>query len=255
MIDLTRVGKQYDNRTVVDDLSLVVATGELLVLLGGSGSGKTTTLKMINRLVEPTTGSVRVEGVDVSEVPEHELRRRIGYAFQEVGLFPHMTVADNVGITPRLLGWDQERISTRVDELLHAIDLEPSSVRHRWPHELSGGQRQRVGVARALAAGPSILLLDEPFGAVDPPTRRRLQDSLIRIRRQMDLTAVFVTHDMSEALLLGDRIAVLRDGRLVQVGTPRELLLAPADNYVTELVGTPRRQAAMFDALLADGSV
>ena len=251
MIDLQGVTKRYGDLTVVDQLSLTVDTGELVVLLGGSGSGKTTTLKMINRLLAPTMGSVRVDGVDVSGIPEHDLRRRIGYAFQEVGLFPHMTVADNVGITPRLLGWEPQRVSQRVDELLAIIELDPS-IRDRWPHELSGGQRQRVGVARALAAGPSILLLDEPFGAVDPPTRRRLQDSLVQIRRRMDLTAVFVTHDMAEALFLGDRIAVLRDGHLVQVGTPRELLAAPADDYVTELVGTPQRQADMFAALRTD---
>ncbi len=252
MIELQGVSKRYGGETVVDQLSITVDTGELLVLLGGSGSGKTTTLKMINRLVAPTAGSVRVDGVDVSGIPEHDLRRRIGYVFQEVGLFPHMTVSDNVGITPKLLGWEPARVTRRVDELLSIIELEPSSVRDRWPHELSGGQRQRVGVARALAAGPSILLLDEPFGAVDPPTRRRLQDSLVHIRRHMDLTAVFVTHDMAEALFLGDRIAVLRDGHLIQIGTPRELLADPADDYVTELVGTPQRQADMFAALQTD---
>jgi osmoprotectant transport system ATP-binding protein len=252
MIQLRSLTKRYGDTVVVDRVSLTVDSGELVVLLGGSGSGKTTTLKMINRLVEPSEGSVLIDGVDVSTLPSHELRRQIGYVFQEIGLFPHMTVADNVGITPSLLGWDDSLIAARVDELLALVELDPDTVRHRRPDELSGGQRQRVGVARALAARPSILLLDEPFGAVDPLTRRRLQESLVRIRREVGLSAVFVTHDMVEALLLGDRIAVLHEGRLVQVGTPHELLTAPADDYVGELMRTPRRQAEIVDSLIAD---
>ena len=252
MIQLRSLTKRYGNTVVVDRVSLTVDSGELVVLLGGSGSGKTTTLKMINRLVEPSEGSVLIDGVDVSTLPSHELRRQIGYVFQEIGLFPHMTVADNVGITPSLLGWDDSLIAARVDELLALVELDPDTVRHRRPDELSGGQRQRVGVARALAARPSILLLDEPFGAVDPLTRRRLQESLVRIRREVGLSAVFVTHDMVEALLLGDRIAVLHEGRLVQVGTPHELLTAPADDYVGELMRMPRRQAEIVDSLIAD---
>ena len=252
MIQLRSLTKRYGDTVVVDRVSLTVDSGELVVLLGGSGSGKTTTLKMINRLVEPSEGSVLIDGVDVSTLPSHELRRQIGYVFQEIGLFPHMTVADNVGITPSLLGWDDSPIAARVDELLALVELDPDTIRHRRPDELSGGQRQRVGVARALAARPSILLLDEPFGAVDPLTRRRLQESLVRIRREVGLSAVFVTHDMVEALLLGDRIAVLHEGRLVQVGTPHELLTAPADDYVGELMRTPRRQAEIVDSLLAD---
>ena len=252
MIQLRSLTKRYGDTVVVDRVSLTVDSGELVVLLGGSGSGKTTTLKMINRLVEPSEGSVLIDGVDVSTLPSHELRRQIGYVFQEIGLFPHMTVADNVGITPSLLGWDDSLIAARVDELLALVELDPDTVRHRRPDELSGGQRQRVGVARALAARPSILLLDEPFGAVDPLTRRRLQESLVRIRREVGLSAVFVTHDMVEALLLGDRIAVLHEGRLVQVGTPHELLTAPADDYVGELMRTPRRQAEIVNSLIAD---
>ena len=252
MIELDRLCKRYGaGRPAVRELSLTVAEGELLVLLGGSGCGKTTTLKMVNRLVEPTSGRVRIDGEDVASLPGHELRRRIGYAFQRVGLFPHMTVAENVAVTPSLLGWDAARIARRVDELLELVELDPALVRERRPDELSGGQQQRVGVARALAAEPRLMLLDEPFGALDPLTRDRIQQSFRRIRARLGLTAIFVTHDMSEALLLGDRIAVMDEGRLLQVGTPRELLTAPADDVVRQLVETPRRQAAAVDALLA----
>ena len=251
MIELDRLSKRYGAHVAVAELSLTVAEGELLVLLGGSGSGKTTTLKMVNRLVEPTSGRVRIDGDDVTALPPHELRRRIGYAFQRVGLFPHMTVAENVAITPSLLGWDAARIARRVDELLELVELDPALVRGRRPDELSGGQQQRVGVARALAADPRLMLLDEPFGALDPLTRDRIQQSFRRIRARLGLTAIFVTHDMSEALLLGDRIAVMDAGRLLQVGTPRELLSSPADEVVRRMLETPRRQAAAVEALLA----
>ena len=251
MIELQDLTKRYGDTIVVDRLSLTVHPGELVVLLGGSGSGKTTTLKMINRLIEPTAGAVRLDGDDVSGVVPHELRRRIGYAFQRVGLFPHLTVGENIGVTPSLLGWPPVRIAGRVDELLTLVELDPTVIRDRLPHQLSGGQQQRVGVARALAAGPSVMLLDEPFGALDPLTRQRLQESFVRIRHEIGLTAVFVTHDMVEALMLGDRIAVLDRGRLVQVGTPRALLTSPADDYVRQLMRTPRRQAAIVDKLLA----
>jgi osmoprotectant transport system ATP-binding protein len=250
MIELRSLTKRYGDVSVVDGLSLSVAGGELLVLLGGSGSGKTTTLKMINRLIEPTSGSVLIDGTETSAVVPHELRRRIGYAFQQVGLFPHMTVEENIAVTPSLLGWEPDRVRARVDELLTLVELDPTVLRTRRPDELSGGQQQRVGVARALAAGPSILLLDEPFGALDPLTRRRLQESFTRIQRELSLTTVFVTHDMVEALMLGDRIAVLNEGRLIQVGTPRELMTQPADNYVRELMSTPRRQAEVVDKLM-----
>ena len=249
MIELRSLTKRYDDIVVVADLSLSIATGELLVLLGGSGSGKTTTLKMINRLVEPTRGSVLIDGSVTTSVAPHELRRRIGYVFQEVGLFPHMTVAENVAVTPSLLGWAPDRIRARVDELLTLVELDAGLLRDRRPDELSGGQQQRVGVARALAIGPGILLLDEPFGALDPLTRRTLQESFLHIRRELGLTAVFVTHDMVEALMLGDRIAVLNEGHLVQVGTPQELLTAPTDEYVRDLMSTPRRQAEVVDRL------
>lgn len=250
MIQADGLTKRYGDAVVVDRMNLSVRAGELLVLLGGSGSGKTTTLKMINRLIEPSAGSVRLDGVDTADLPPHELRRRIGYVFQRVGLFPHMTVGENVAVTPRLLGWAPERIAARVDELLDLVELDPA-IRDRRPGALSGGQQQRVGVARALAAEPRVMLLDEPFGALDPVTRERLQQSFLRIREKLALTVVFVTHDMTEALTLADRIAVLRRGRLLQVGTPRDLLTRPAGDYVDRLMSTPRRQAAAVDALLA----
>ena len=251
MIELQHLTKRYGNQVAVRDLSLTVDEGELLVLLGGSGSGKTTTLKMINRLIEPSAGSVLVDGRDVAGLAPHDLRRRIGYAFQQVGLFPHMTVAENIGITPALLGWTEDKLRRRVDELLALVELDPDETRDRRPDQLSGGQQQRVGVARALAARPRLMLLDEPFGALDPLTRHRLQESFVRIRRELGLTAVFVTHDMVEALVLGDRIAVLQAGRLVQVGTPRTLMREPANDYVRQLLDTPRREAQLVESLLA----
>ena len=255
MIELQGLCKRYGEVRAVDGLSLRVDAGEVLVLLGGSGCGKTTTLKMINRLIEPTAGRVLIDGADAAALPPHALRRRIGYAFQAIGLFPHMTVAENVAVTPRLLGWDAARVGRRVDELLALVGLEPATYRGRWPQELSGGQQQRVGIARALAAEPGLLLLDEPFGALDPLTRDRLQESFRAIRCAVGVTAIFVTHDMVEALLVGDRIAVMKDGRLVQVGSPRDLLRNPADAYVAELMDTPRRQNAIFERFLhGDGA-
>jgi osmoprotectant transport system ATP-binding protein len=254
MIELRQLTKRYGGTSAVEDLTLTVHEGELLVLVGGSGCGKTTTLKMINRLIEPTSGTVLLDGTDVTTLPPWDLRRRIGYVFQKVGLFPHMTVAENVAITPTLLGWAPARIGARVDELLRLVELDPAATRDRHPSELSGGQQQRVGVARALAAEPRVMLLDEPFGAVDPLTRGRLQESLLRIRRALGLTAVFVTHDMVEALMLGDRIAIMDAGRLVQVGPPRELVRAPAEEVVRQLLTTPRRQAEVVDRLLQEGS-
>jgi osmoprotectant transport system ATP-binding protein len=250
MIELQEVSKRLGGAVVVDDVSLAVGRGELLVLVGGSGSGKTTTLKMINRLIEPSAGRVLLDGTDVATVPAYALRRRIGYCFQQLGLFPHLSVAENVAITPRLLGWDAPRIAARIDTLLDLVELEPARFRERRPAELSGGQQQRVAVARALAAEPSVMLLDEPFAALDPLTRDRLQQSFRAIQRGLGLSAVFVTHDMLEALLLGDRIAVLAAGRLVQVGTPADLARAPADDYVRQLIGTPARQAETVEALM-----
>ncbi|MFQ5682994.1 MAG: ABC transporter ATP-binding protein [Candidatus Binatia bacterium] len=252
MIDLQNITKRYGDTVAVDTVSLSVSKGELLVLLGESGSGKTTTLKMINRLIDATSGVIRLDGEDIRGVPVHILRRRVGYVFQKVGLFPHMTVAENIGITPSLLGWDAVRIQKRVAELLEMVELNPVAVGGRRPSELSGGQQQRVGVARALAAAPKVMLLDEPFGALDPLTRDRLQQSFSRIRREHHLTAIFVTHDMVEALILGDRIAVMRNGHLIQLGTPHELMVMPAGDYVQQLMGTPKRQAYLVEKLLAE---
>jgi osmoprotectant transport system ATP-binding protein len=250
MIEVQRLTKLFGNTPAVREVSFSVSAGTLLVLVGGSGSGKTTTLKMINRLIEPTSGTVLIEGQDVSALTGHVLRRGIGYVFQKVGLFPHMTVQQNAAMPLSLLGWDAERIRRRVAEVLDLVEIEVA-LRNRRPAELSGGQQQRVGVARALSAEPKLMLLDEPFGALDPLTRDRLQQSFLGICKRLGLTAVFVTHDMAEALLLGDRIGVMKEGRLVQVGTPRELLAAPADDYVERLLDTPRRQARAFDELMA----
>src|SRR5664280_7524 len=253
MIEVQELTKNYGPRTAVNRLSFQVAKGELLVLVGGSGSGKTTTLKLINRLIEPTSGRVLIEGDDASRFEPYVLRRRIGYVSQNVGLFPHMTIAENIEVTPSLLGWSTARRTERTAELLDLVEL-PSSITRRYPSELSGGQAQPVGVARALAAKPRFMLLDEPFGALDPLTRDRLQQSFIDIKRQLDLAAVFVTHDITEALMLGDRIAVLREGFLLQIGTPHELLDTPKNEYIERLLDTPRRQASELERLLARGA-
>jgi osmoprotectant transport system ATP-binding protein len=252
MIEVKALSKTFGDVTAVRGVSFSVAPGELLVLVGGSGSGKTTTLKMINRLIEPDSGTVLIDGVNAATIAGHTLRRRIGYVFQKVGLFPHMSVAANIATPLRLLdeARDEQQIRRRVAAVLELMEL-PDSYGSRYPAELSGGEQQRVGVARALAAEPLVMLLDEPFGALDPLTRDRLQQSFIAVRRRLGLTAVFVTHDMVEALLLADRIAVLNDGALVQVGTPAGLLRAPADEYVEQMLVTPRRQSRALDELLA----
>ncbi len=221
-----------------------------MFLVGGSGCGKTTTLKMVNRLVEPTSGRVWVDGTDTRDARPHELRRGIGYGFQQVGLFPHLDVARNIAVTPELLGWDAPRIRSRVDDLLELVELDPDTYRGRRPHELSGGQQQRVGLSRALAAEPEVLLLDEPFGALDPLTRDLLQQRFSEIRARLKLTVLFVSHDMAEALILADRIAVMDQGRFVQVGTPRELLTKPADERVARLIRSPRRQSEAVERIL-----
>jgi osmoprotectant transport system ATP-binding protein len=249
MIEVQSVTRRYGERLAVDGVSFRVEAGELLVLVGASGSGKTTTLKMINRLVEPTAGRVLVEGADAAALEAHTLRRRIGYVFQGVGLFPHMNVGENVAVPLRLAGWEKARARARVTELLALVELDPE-LAPRLPSELSGGQQQRVGVARALALSPRLMLLDEPFGALDPLTRDRLQQSFLELRRRLNLTAVLVTHDMTEALILADRVGVMNAGRLVQIGTPAELLRAPADEHVATLLATPRRQARRLDELL-----
>jgi len=242
MIRLVAVTKRYADGTVaVDNLDLEVGAGELCVLVGPSGSGKTTTMRMINRLIEPTSGQIFLGDDDVTHVDPVALRRRIGYVIQHVGLFPHLTVADNVGTVPRLLGWDRARIRARTTELLELVGLDPARHAKRYPAELSGGQRQRAGVARALAADPPVLLMDEPFGAIDPITRGRLQTEFQRLQNELKKTVVFVTHDIEEAVRLGDRIAILRDGGVLeQYDTPAQLLGAPATPFVAEFVGADR---------------
>jgi osmoprotectant transport system ATP-binding protein len=244
MIQVTGLTRRYGEALAVDDVTFQVEAGQMLALVGDSGSGKTTTLKMINRLVEPDAGQVVVEGRNAALLEPHALRRSIGYVFQGVGLFPHMTVAENVAVPLRLLGWAPERSDARVAELLALVELDAALAR-RSPAALSGGEQQRVGVARALANSPRVMLLDEPFGALDPLTRDRLQRSFDDLRRRLGLTAIFVTHDMAEALILADRIGVMRSGRIVQIGTPAELGRAPADEGVSRLIDTPRRQARL----------
>src|SRR5690606_20313995 len=220
------------------DVSLSVAAGELLMLVGPSGCGKTTTMKMVNRLIEPSSGVIRFDGRDIMGLDPDELRRHIGYVIQQIGLFPHMTIADNIAVVPRLLGWTKQRIADRVDELLRMVQLEPGTFARRYPRELSGGQQQRVGVARALAADPPVMLMDEPFGATDPITRERLQLEFLRLKQTIGKTIIFVTHDFDEALKLGDRIAVLSDrSRIEQVAPPADILAAPANEYVTSFIG------------------
>ncbi len=255
MISLYQISKRYPRqpKPAVDTISLSIAEGELLALIGESGSGKTTTLKMINRLIEPTGGRIELDGADIATMDPVQLRRRIGYVIQGVGLFPHYTIAQNAGVIPRLLGWDTAAVAARVEEVLDLVGLPASEYAKRMPAQLSGGQQQRVGVARALAAKPRVMLLDEPFGALDPITRAELQDEFKRIQRQLKLTAVIVTHDMTEALLLADRIAVMKDGQLLQAGTPHELLTAPAHEYVQALVEMPRRRADRLEALMGAG--
>jgi len=241
-ITLDGVGKTYEDGTVaVGSLSLEVSAGELVALIGPSGCGKSTILRMINRLIEPTSGRVLLDGHDITAANAVDLRRKIGYVIQHVGLFPHQTIAANVATVPRLLGWSKQRIQDRVDELLNLVGLEPDRYRKRYPNELSGGQRQRIGVARALAADPAALLMDEPFSAVDPIVRVRLQDEFLRLQRTVRKTIVLVTHDLDEAVRLADRVAVLsQHGRLEQYATPVELLREPANAFVREFIGSDR---------------
>jgi osmoprotectant transport system ATP-binding protein len=241
MISLEGVSKTYPNQVkpAVAELTMAVPEGAIVMLIGPSGCGKTTTLKMMNRLIEPSTGRILLDGEDVTHVNADHLRRRIGYVIQQVGLFPHLTIGDNIAVVPRMLGWDKARMTSRVDELLHLVGMEPADFRDRYPRQLSGGQQQRVGVARGLAADPPVMLMDEPFGAIDPITRERLQDEFLEVQRQVAKTICFVTHDLSEAVKLGDRIAVFAPGgRLAQYDTPGTVLTHPADGFVAEFVGS-----------------
>ena len=240
--------KVYPGRddAAVDHLSLTVPAGEICVLVGPSGGGKTTALKLVNRLIPLTSGDIRIDGTSILRHDLTELRRSIGYVIQHVGLFPHMTVEGNVGTVPRLLGWERRRVRERVVELLELVGLDPEQDRRRFPAELSGGQRQRVGLARALAANPALMLMDEPFGAIDPIVRARLQDEFLRLQRELRKTVVFVTHDVDEAMKVGDRIAILREGgRLAQYDTPEQILEHPVDEFVADFVGRDRALKAL----------
>jgi osmoprotectant transport system ATP-binding protein len=245
-IEIRKASKRYGDAAVLRDVSLSIAEGETFALIGPSGCGKSTTMKLMNRLVEPTEGSIQVFGKDVGAVDVAELRLGIGYVIQDVGLFAHYTIARNVGLVPELLGWPKGKREARVNELLDLVGLPPATFGARYPRQLSGGQRQRAGIARALAADPPVVLLDEPFSALDPITRERLQDEFLALSERLVKTFVIVTHDIFEAVRLADRIAVLRDGRLVQCGTPREIVHAPVDQQVAALLGRHRYQLKLM---------
>ena len=240
MIRLDGVTKQYPGQSepAVDSINMDIPQGEIVIFVGPSGCGKTTTMKMINRLIEPSAGRILLDGEDVTHANPDHLRRRIGYVIQQIGLFPHMTIGENVALVPRMLKWDNSRVRARVDELLDLVGLNPATFRDRYPRQLSGGQQQRVGVARALAADPPVMLMDEPFGATDPITRERLQNEFLRIQRSVKKTIVFVTHDIDEAIKIGDRIAILGErSRVHQLAPPDEILRAPADGFVSAFIG------------------
>jgi osmoprotectant transport system ATP-binding protein len=239
-IRLENLAKRFPGQRelAVDDLTMEIPKGEIVILVGPSGCGKTTTMKMINRIIEPTSGKIFLDGEDVTKVNPDQLRRRIGYVIQQIGLFPHATIADNIATVPKLLGWKKERVSERVDELLEMVGMDPGQYRDRYPKELSGGQRQRVGVARAMSADPDVMLMDEPFGAIDPITRDRLQNEFLRLQEQIKKTIIFVTHDIDEAIKMGDRIAILREqSHIAQFDTPERILVNPADDFVADFIG------------------
>ncbi len=255
MIEIAALTKRFPGAAhpAVDRLTLTVPEGAVCVLIGPSGCGKTTTMRIINRMIEPDGGTVTVNGRNVMEVDPVTLRRHIGYVIQQIGLFPHWSIADNVATVPKLLGWDDRRIAARVDELLALVGMDPDTYRGRFPRELSGGQKQRVGVARALAADPPVMLMDEPFGAIDPITRAHLQDEFLRILHALRKTIVFVTHDIDEAIRMGDRIAIMKDGALVQYDSPEAILAAPANSFVEAFVGADRalKRLALIRAIEA----
>jgi osmoprotectant transport system ATP-binding protein len=251
MISFENVSKKYKDGTyAVNEFNLHINEGELLVLIGPSGSGKTTTLKMINRLIPLTEGTIKISDIKISDYDIHELRWDIGYVLQQIALFPHMTIEENIAVVPELKKWESQKINHRIDELLHMVGLDPKTYRKRKPHELSGGQQQRIGVARALAANPPIILMDEPFSALDPISREKLQDDLIVLQKDIKKTIVFVTHDMKEALKLGDRICLMKEGRIVQTGTPDELLYQPANDFVREFVGIDQAKIDVREGII-----
>ena len=252
MIELRNIKKSFDDERsfAVSDISLRVEKGQLLGLIGESGSGKTTTLKMINRLKEPSSGTIKVNGGNILHQNAIDLRRSIGYVFQGIGLFPHYTVLENVAAVPSLLKWELSDIHSRCEEVLQMVGLSIGEFGGRYPSQLSGGQQQRVGVARALAAAPDVMLMDEPFGALDPITRADLQEEFKRIQQQLNLTVIMVTHDMTEALLMADLIAVMKSGRILQIGSPKELLNHPEHDYVKKLIEMPRRRANRLEELM-----
>ncbi len=240
MIRLEGVGKDFGDFTAVKELSLEIPEGKTCVMVGPSGCGKTTTMRMVNRLIEPTRGTVYINDEDFKKKKVEVLRRDIGYVIQEVGLFPHRTIAENISTTPKLAGWDDKKIKQRVDELLQLVELDPEENRNKFPRQLSGGQRQRVGLARAMAADPPVMLMDEPFAAVDPITRENLQNMFLRLQRKMKKTIIFVTHDINEAIKMGDQIAILKGGELVQADSPEELLANPKNQFVSDFIGEDR---------------
>jgi len=244
MIQLKSVNKTYDDgHQVLKNLNLTINEGEITVLIGPSGCGKTTTMKLINRLITPSSGTISIRNNNIANMDAIKLRRTIGYVIQNIGLFPHMTIAQNVAVVPRLLKWEKAAIEARVDELLSMVGLDPTIYRNRYPSELSGGQQQRVGVIRALAANPMVILMDEPFSALDPISREQLQDELVRLQQEIKTTIVFVTHDMDEAIKIADTIVIMKDGEIVQSGTPEQILRYPANDFVKSFIGAKRMQS------------
>lgn len=257
-IVLDHITKQYQGQSApaVEDFSMRIEPGELIMFVGPSGCGKTTTMKMINRIIEPTSGSIRINGDDVLSLDGNELRRHIGYVIQQIGLFPHFTIAENIAIVPKLLGWSKSRTAERVDELLRTVQLDPGTFAQRYPRQLSGGQQQRVGVARALAADPPVMLMDEPFGATDPITREKLQAEFLRLQADIGKTIIFVTHDFEEAIRMGDRIAVLSDrSQIEQFDTPARVLAEPANDYVRSFIGEGAALKRLALILVADARI
>ena len=251
MIVIESLTKRYDSTTAVDAVSMVIERNSITVIVGTSGSGKSTLLRMINRLIEPTSGRVLIEGRDTASEPGHRLRRRIGYVIQGHGLFPHRTVAENIGTVPRLLRWEEDRTRARTAQLLEALQLDPANYSEKYPYQLSGGQQQRVGVARALAAEPAVLLMDEPFGALDPIIREKAQDDLLDIQRKFGTTILLVTHDIDEAFRLGDRVAVMSEGRLLQYDRPEVLVTRPANALVARMTGSAERAMRLLSLTTA----